>query len=158
MKKLFLSTIVGLFGLVAISGSALAAPYKLDLAKFKFKNNMKINVKTLKKNPLLGKIKVFDFGLNCSSYKKAENKAKHARSKYIKRYNYCKTKSYSIANQQAAGCKGSDSIIKCNNKLIKWCTKYRRNKYLQARAGLKIAAQQLIKKIKKRVAKYWIIL
>ncbi len=42
-------------------------------------------------------------------------------SGYKDRINYCLTKSYSVQDQQAAGCAGTDTVNQCMDKLYKYC-------------------------------------
>jgi len=153
MNKLILSTVTILFSFLVTAGSAVAAP-----EKFKFKNNMKIKVNLLKKNILLPKFKILPPGVSCKSFNNAKKRAVLARKQYRARYNYCRTKSYSIAEQRAAGCKLTDTIAQCNRKLIRSCAKRARLRYMHARARLRAAATKLIKQIRLNVRSFGIIL
>ena len=42
-------------------------------------------------------------------------------SGYRDRINYCLTRSYSVQDQQAAGCAGTDTVNQCMDKLYKYC-------------------------------------
>lgn len=153
MNKLLLSSITLLFSFLVTTGSAIAAP-----EKFKFKNNLKINTHLLKKNILLPKLTILPPGVSCTAFNKAKQRAIIARKKYRARYNYCRTKSYSIAEQRAAGCKLTDTIAQCNRKLIRSCSKRARLSYMLARARLRSAATKLIKQIRLSVRSFGIIL
>lgn len=55
-------------------------------------------------------------------YRVTLDRLEYAYKTHMKKGDECKLKSYSINDQQKAGCKGSDTLNSCQRKLIAWCT------------------------------------
>lgn len=87
--------------------------------------------------------------LAINTWKDKANRFRESHHVAMNKERECKDRSYSQADQAAAGCRNNEPMSECNTKLIKWCAKVEFAEIWDAQISLSIAKTVLREELDK---------
>lgn len=76
-------------------------------------------------------------------FRRAHDSTTTARNRFVEVRAACMTRSFSVSDQQQAGCLPSDTVADCNRKLGNWCTRAASHQWRLTNRQVRAAANTL---------------
>ena len=104
------------------------APKGMSKTTAPMKGPMKLTPAAIPKDMKKRTIRAEDpIELPCKSFRYRYTTYRRAVANYQTKLNQCGNMTFSIQDQQRAGCKASDTVAQCNHKLLRYCTRTQRH-------------------------------